>query len=155
MRARHSVVTATLVAILVGVAAVGSVPADPGPPARRGRLAMRAHREALGRLDLSQQQKDRLRASVDEARPRLDALRARVCADLAGLRALMSGESPDPTAIGRAVLEVKQSRAALQAARRALREATLSLLSPEQRLELEGYIEGRQDALHPRGHRRW
>jgi Spy/CpxP family protein refolding chaperone len=154
MRARYFVVTASLAAVILGVTVVGSVQADPGPAERRERFAMRTHREALGRLDLSQQQKDQLRASVEEARPRLDALRARVRADLAELRALTDTESPDPAAIGHAVLEVKQSREALRAARRSLHEATVALLSPEQRLELEGYVQGRRDALRLGPHRR-
>jgi len=154
MRARYFVVTASLAAVILGVTVVGSVQADPGPAERRGRLAMRAHRQALARLELSQQQQDRLRASVEEARPRLEALRARVRADLAEVGALTSAESPDQAAIGRAVLEVKRSREALRAARRSLHEATIALLSPEQRLELEGYVQGRRDALRLGLHRR-
>jgi len=118
----------------------------------RGRAVARAARAAFARLGLSDQQKQQIRAIRAQFHPAVVSLRAQFRVDRVALRAAMQAQAPDPTAVGNAALKVRQDREAVRAQLKSLRDATLDVLTAEQRAQLKGYMEAWRD-LHRRGAR--
>jgi Spy/CpxP family protein refolding chaperone len=119
-------------------------------PHREGQRPGGAVRAALEKLDLTQAQKDRLRELVLEARPGLQALRGQRQADRAALHAALEAPTPDPSTIGSLMVKMKQGREMVRAERQRLHDATLSVLTPEQRVRFEAYLDAFK-ALRRRG----
>jgi len=124
---------------VTAVVATGTALAQP----ERGQFHPgKAWRAALQRLDLSTDQQQRIKELAETARPRLAALHDQNRASRATVKALIEAATPDPTAIGTAMLQVRTGRDALRAEAKKLRNDTLALLTPEQRARLEGMREG-------------
>lgn len=124
--------------------AAGTALAQPEPGQFRPGKAWHA---ALQRLDLSTDQQQRIKGLAETARPRLTALREQHTANRATVKALMEATTPDPTAIGNAMLKTRNDRGALRTEAKRLRDDTLALLTPEQRARLEGMREGLREGM--------
>jgi len=138
-RAVKWAVGATAVVIAV-VAASGAFARPQRPTAElRGAGAFRA---GLAKVGLSAEQREKIRGILVAERPRLEALRGERSTSKAALDASLQGPDPDPTAVGSALLRTRADRQALRAERTKVREQTLSVLTPEQRATLAGYLAG-------------
>lgn len=138
MRAKKAVAVVGAAAMLVATGAFAAFGPRGGREGRRPGAGIKA---VLAKLDLSQEQKDRIRGFAEAARPQMQALREQQQANRAALRALVDAATPDAKAIGEAMLKVKAGREALKAERQKLHDATVSVLTPEQRVKLETYLE--------------
>jgi Spy/CpxP family protein refolding chaperone len=128
-------------AVLTGTLAVAAV--YPGPGGQKAKPGIGpAYRVALARVGLTTEQKGRIRAIVVAERPNVEALRGQQQTSKAALDAALQAPSPDPTAVGNALLRTRADRQALRAEMKKLRNQTVSVLTPEQRAKLDGYLEG-------------
>jgi Spy/CpxP family protein refolding chaperone len=117
--------------------------------------AGRVLRGALAQLDLSQEQKDKVKAVVEAEKPGLETLGARHRADALALRDVAAAAQPDPKAVGEAYLKVSQNRVAAKAAREKVLVKIEALLTSAQKAKFEGYIQAAKDAARGaarRGH---
>jgi Spy/CpxP family protein refolding chaperone len=104
-----------------------------------GRFA-RGIRAALATLDLSQDQKDKIKASFETMKPQRQALGTKAKADRQALEALMAAANPDPAAVGAATLQVRANRQAVRAQMETMRTNLAAILTPAQQAKLEGYL---------------
>jgi len=140
---------AGIVAIVLAGSATGF--ALVGPDGRMGdRRGARAYRAALGRVGLSREQRDTIRTIISAERPNLEALRAKQQTSKAELDAALQAPNPDPAVVGGALLRTRADRQALRAELRKVREQTVSVLTPEQKAKLDGYLDGLR-AMRRRG----
>src|SRR5947207_12045631 len=130
-----------LAAGLAGSPALAADHAGPGGGRMGGGL-----RRALASLDLSQDQKDKVKAIVAAEKPAIQSLREGMRADASELKSLASAQSADPAAIGAAFLKVRADREAMKAERQKVLAQIEGVLTPDQRTKLDGYL----SALHGR-----
>ena len=114
-----------------------------------GHRGGRALRRALASLDLTQAQKDGIKAAVQGERDAMQALRAQMKDDARQLHAIADTQGADAASVGRAFLKVKSDRDALKAERQKIRGKIEAVLTPDQKTKLEGYLSALKDA-HPR-----
>jgi Spy/CpxP family protein refolding chaperone len=103
-----------------------------------GRFA-RGIRAALATLDLSQDQKDKIKASFEARKPELQTLGAKAKTDRQALDALLAAPNPDPAAVGAAMLKVHANRQAMRTQMETMRTDLDAILTPEQQAKLKGY----------------
>lgn len=120
---------------LAGVLAAGTALAQPAP----GHFA-RAIRAAMATLDLSDEQKDEIKAIFASHKDDGTAFHAQVKADRDALKAAASAEKPDAVLVGTAFLKVRADRQAAAAKMKAVRAEIDAVLTPEQRAKLDGWI---------------
>ena len=99
-----------------------------------------AYLSCLRIVDLTDVQKADVKALLEAARPKLDALHVTLKADREALRAAVGATTPDPCAIGKAFLKVGADVKAIGEELKALRTAIEALLTPEQKAKLEGCL---------------
>ena len=75
-------------------------------------------------------------------RPTLQALRGKQQTSKAELDAAIQAPNPDPTAVGNAFLKSRADRQALHAEMRNVRAQSVSVLTPEQKAKIDGYLDG-------------
>lgn len=124
--------------VLTGALAAGAALAQPAPGGP-GRFA-RGIRAAMATLDLSDAQKDKVRAIFASHRDEGAAIREQARAHREALRAAASAPSPDPAAVGAAFLKVRADRDGAIAKMKAVKAEIDAVLSPEQRARLEGWL---------------
>jgi len=136
---RHQLTrTLTLTAVLSAlILAAGPALAQPAPRGSDHRGALAAYRAALARVGLSEEQQAEIRAIAEGARKQEQVLRAQHLADRAQLKVLLAAEDPEPVAIGNAVLALENHREQMRSARREAHEATLAVLTHDQRIAFE------------------
>lgn len=117
-------------------------------PGREGHRPGGAVRAALEKLDLTQAQKDRLRELAEAARPGLQAQREQWQADRAALRVALDAPKADATTIGTLMLKMKQGREVAKGERQQLHDATLDVLTSEQRIRFEAYLDAFKTMRH-------
>lgn len=100
----------------------------------------RGLRAALATVDLTQDQKDKIKASFEAKKPELSALREKAKTDREALRALVTAANPDPAAVGVATLKVHANRQAMRARMEEMRTNLAAILTPEQVAKLDGWI---------------
>ncbi len=130
----------------------------PGGPGGRPGIghAQRVLRGALAQLDLSQEQKDKVKAVIDAEKAGMQTMAARHQADALTLRDLAAAAQPDPKAVGEAFLKVKQNRDTAKAAREKVVGKVEAILTPAQKAKFQGYIQASKDAGHgAAGRRGW
>lgn len=138
-------ILAAAVAALTAAAPAFAQPGPPGPPA--GPMAHRAHHpfahilRCLAVVNLTDAQKDEIRAVLEAARPEAEAIAARLRADREALKAEIEKTPPDPCAVGSAALQLHSDREAARALFQTVRDAVLALLTPEQKARLAGCLE--------------
>ncbi len=106
-------------------------------------------RGALRSLNLDENQKDQVLAKLSAQRGQARPLRDKMKADHQAFRAAVDVANPDPAAVGRAFLKVREDREAMKAERKAFRENIRPILTDEQNAKLDGYVK----ALHEHSHR--
>ena len=123
--------------ILAGALAAGTfiAQAQPAP----GRFA-RGVRAAMATLDLSDAQKDKVKAIFASHKDEGLAFHAQAKADREALKAAASAANPDPAAVGAAFLKVRANGEAVKAKMKAVRTEIDAVLTPEQRAKLDGWI---------------
>lgn len=121
--------------LLAGALAAGTALAQPAP----GRFA-RGIRAAMATLDLSDAQKDKVKAIFTSHKDEGMAFHAQAKADREALKAAASAASPDPAAVGAAFLKVRADGQAAAAKMKAVRTEIDAVLTPEQRAKLDGWI---------------
>ena len=129
---------AALVLALVAVPLLAAAPSTGAPAAPKGPVA-----EYLGCLrivDLTDAQKADVKALVEAARPKLEALHATRKADREALVAAATAATPDPCVVGAAFLKVEADTKAIGAELKTLFTAIEALLTPEQKAKLEGCL---------------
>jgi periplasmic protein CpxP/Spy len=98
-------------------------------------------RAVLEKLDLSSEQQAKIKEYAQASRPALRQARDQVRADRSTLKVLMDSPNPDPTALGNATLKLKASRQAMRGEMSKLRDATESVMTPEQKAKFEAYLD--------------
>ena len=132
-------VAAALALALVAVPLLAvDPPAGRRPQRPQGPLA--GYLRCLRIVDLTEVQKADVKALLEAARPKLEALHVTLKADREALRAAVTATTPDPCAIGTAFLKVEADVKAIGEELKALRTAIEALLTPEQKAKLEGCL---------------
>ena len=128
-------------AVLLTGALAGSALAQPGPggPGGQHKLAQ-GIRAALSTLDLSDAQKEKIKAIFESHKEEGAALRAKTKADREALKAAASAAKPDPAVVGAAFLNVRADGEAAKAKMKAVRAEIDAVLTPEQKAKLDGWI---------------
>ncbi len=126
--------------VIAGVAASGAL-AEP-QRVTTGQRGAAPFRVALAKAGLSAEQRERIRGIMSAERPSLEALRGKRLTSKAELDAALLAPNPDPTAVGNALLKTRADRQALRAEMEKVREQTVSVLTPDQRATLDGYVAG-------------
>ena len=127
-------------AIALSLLLAGSA-ADAGQGFRGGREGApgRGIRAALASLDLTDDQKAKVKGLLEGERPKFEALRQEGRAAREALRTATKAATPDPAAVGAAFLRVDAHRSAMRAERNVSRQKLEALLTTEQRAKLEGW----------------
>lgn len=109
---------------------------------------------ALRHLDLSDTQKEQIKAKLEAAKPNLQALRDQGKVDRDALKALLDAPNPDKQAVGEATIRLHEHRQAVRAEMERTRTEIEALLTPEQREKLAEMKERRQERREDRRERR-
>ncbi|HEY3351341.1 MAG TPA: periplasmic heavy metal sensor [Thermoanaerobaculia bacterium] len=124
--------------LLAGALAAGAALAQSGPGGP-GRFA-RGIRAAMATLDLSDAQKEKVKAIFESHKEEGAALRAQTRTDREALKAAASAAKPDPALVGAAFLKVRADGETARAKMKAVRAEIDAVLTPEQRAKLDGWI---------------
>ena len=124
--------------LLAGALATGAVLAQPAPGGP-GRFA-RGIRAAMATLDLTDAQKEKVKAIFASHRDEGQAFRDQARANRTALKAAASAPNPDPAEVGAAFLKVRADGQAAKAKMQAVKAEIDAVLTPEQRAKLEGWI---------------
>lgn len=143
-----------MLALPVALALAAPAAADPGRGAGPARAEHRLLRGALRSLDLTAEQRDKVRAAFEAQRESFRALREKARADRMAVRDLLEQPNPNASAVGAAVLKAHQNRVALRKQRESARAAIEAILTPEQRAKFAGYVAAARDAFEARRGRR-
>jgi protein CpxP len=146
------VITLALTLALAASAAIaqssGSTPDEGGQ--KRQRSERRARKEGfkhrggnlmggglIRRLDLTEAQREQLKSIHESRRESMAALRSEIRAKRQELRQASSGDTFNEALAAEKLSEIARLEAKLMAERFAIHQATLSILTPEQKLKLE------------------
>jgi periplasmic protein CpxP/Spy len=136
----------TTATVALGLLLAGSPALGQGYRGGRERAPGRGIRAALATLDLTDAQKEKVRALFEAEKPKHEALRLEGRTAREALEAAASAEQPDPAAVGAAFLRVQANRKTAKAERSASKEKLEALLTPEQRAKLEGWMAAHRQA---------
>mgnify|MGYP001152454281 CR=1 FL=1 len=127
-------------AVVLGFVLAGSA-ALAGQGFRAGREGApgRGLRAALASLDLTDSQKEKVKALLEAEKPKFEALRHEGRAAREALKSASEAPTPDPAAVGAAFLKVKALRGTARAERDSSRKALEALLTAEQKAKLDGW----------------
>ena len=125
-------------ALAVALVAAPLLAVEAPPAAPKGPLA--GYLRCLGIVGLTDDQKADVKELLDAAKPEMETLLATLRTDRAALRTAVAAATPDPCAVGAAVLEVEADMKAIREATKELRTAIEALLTPEQKAKLEGCL---------------
>ena len=121
--------------LLAGALVAGTALAQHHP----GRFA-RGVRAAMATLDLTDAQKNQVKAIFASHRSDGMALREQAKANRQALKAAASAQDPEPAAVGAAFLKVRADGQAVAGKLKAVRAEIDAVLTPEQRAKLDGWI---------------
>ena len=99
----------------------------------------RGIRAALASLDLTDDQKAKVKELLEGERPKYEALRQEGRTAREALRTATASATPDPATVGAAFLRVDAHRKTMRAERESSRQKLEALLTAEQRAKLEGW----------------
>ena len=94
----------------------------------------------MATLDLSDTQKDKVKAIFASHKDEGLAFHAQAKADREALKAAASAANPDPAAVGAAFLKVRANGEAVKSKMKAVRTEIDAVLTPDQRAKLDGWI---------------
>lgn len=123
--------------LLAGALAAGAALAQPAPG--QGRLA-RGIRAAMATLDLTDAQKEKVKAIFAAHKDEAVAFHTQAKANRDALKAAASAASPEPAIVGAAFLKVRADGQAAKAKIQAVRTEIDAVLTLEQRAKLDGWI---------------
>ena len=126
-------------ALALGLSLAGTMARAADGPGRGGRAA-RGIRAALASLDLSEDQKTKVKAIFEAERETGKAIREERRSANEALKAAAEAPTPDPAAVGRAFLKVDANRKAIKAEMEKIHQKVNALLTPAQQSKLEGYM---------------
>ncbi len=130
-----------VLALAVLLGAAGAASAQPAPGAGPGRRPfLRALRGGLAAVNLTDDQKTKIRAIFQARRDSGAELALQMRADAKSLRDLAGAASPDPAAVGAAYLKVKANRDQARAMGQSLLAEVKGVLTPDQATKLDGYF---------------
>ena len=109
------------------------------PPGRGGGRMGGMLRHALGALDLSQDQKDKIHEILQAEKPALQSLREQMRTDRRALRDAADSNA-DAATVGNAFLKLRSDRQAMRAERDKVKTQIETLLTPEQKAKFEGFL---------------
>jgi Spy/CpxP family protein refolding chaperone len=145
MKGKAGVMVAVLAA--TGVLAGAALAQGPG----RGRPGGARGKDALAEyLGLSTEQREQLRAMRVQHREDDRPLREEGRRLHEKLRTALEAKSPDPAAVGAAMIEVQQHRQKMEASREAFQGRMKAQLTPEQQTRLEAFEAARDAQRGPR-----
>lgn len=132
-------------AVVLGLLLAAS-PTLAGPGRREGRPGGMGGdlRRALAALDLTEDQKTKMKELFENGRQRRETLRQEGRTAREALRAAAGAAAPDPAAVGAAFLRLKAHREALRTERESARTSLEALLTPEQKAKLDGWRAARR-----------
>ena len=125
-------------ALAVALVAAPLLAAEAPPAAPKGPLA--GYLRCLGIVGLTDVQKADVKELLEAAKPEMETLLATLRTDRAALRTAVAAATPDPCAVGTALLKVEADLKAIREATAELRAAIEALLTPEQKAKLEGCL---------------
>jgi Spy/CpxP family protein refolding chaperone len=133
---------AATAALLLATAAYAQLGPGPmaGPGGGPGRQIVRALRTALATLDLTDDQKAKIKAVFEAKRAGFEALRTEMRADAKALHEAANAATPDPATVGAAFLKLKENRADAKDQFDALIVDVKAVLTADQRTRLEASI---------------
>jgi Spy/CpxP family protein refolding chaperone len=105
------------------------------------------YRAALAKLNLSQDQKDQIKARVETEKPVLEVLAQQRKDDAEALHAVAAATPPDPATVGAAFLKVRADGLSLRAEVKKLHDSIVALLTPEQKAAFEAYLDAFKSRL--------
>lgn len=127
----------TTAAAALALALAGGAAAQPaGPHGGRGMARI------MDALDLTEAQRPKVQALLEDQRASVRGLHEAMAADRQELRNALEAAQPDATVVGKAMLKVKADREAMKARREALRASLKKVLTPEQNAKLDGFFAG-------------
>jgi Spy/CpxP family protein refolding chaperone len=94
----------------------------------------------MATLDLSDAQKEKIKAIFESHKGEGQALHVQAKADRDALKAAASAAKPDPAVVGAAFLKVRADGEAAKAKMAAVKAEVEAVLTPEQTAKLEGWI---------------
>ena len=125
----------------LGVALAASAqPFGAGGPGGHGGPFLRALRGGLATLDLSDDQKAKIRTILESKRDAAQGLALTMRTDAKALHDLAAAPNPDPAAVGAAFLKLKADRDAVRGAAEGVLGEIKGVLTPEQQTKLDGYL---------------
>ena len=132
--------------------AVDRPAAPPAPEGQAPHGPLAGYLRCLHIVDLTDVQKADVKALLEAARPKLEALHVTLRADREALRAAVTATPPDPCLVGAAFLKVEADVKAIGEELKTLRTAIEALLTAEQKAKLEGCLRApRPDAAEDEG----
>ena len=136
----------TTATVALGLLLAGSAAFAEGFRGGREGAPGRGIRAALATLDLTDDQKAKVRALFEAEKPKYEALRQEGRAAQQALRAAADAEKADPLAVGAAYLRVDANRKTARAERTGTRQKLDALLTAEQRARLDGWVAAHRQA---------
>ena len=135
--------TAAIVAGALVVAVVAGVAfAQAGFGERSRRPLLRAYMEGLQQCGLSPEQQDKAKAILEGSKTTMRSVGDQLKADRANLKVALDATTPDPTAVGTAMLKLRGDRQAVKNQLKKTNDAVLTVLNPDQKARFEGYLDG-------------
>jgi Spy/CpxP family protein refolding chaperone len=123
--------------LVAGALAAGTAIAQAQPAPGRFAGGIRA---AMATLDLTDAQKEKVKAIFASHKDEGMAFHAQAKSDRGALKAAASAVKPDPAVVGAAFLKVRADGQAAAAKMKAVRTEIDAVLTPEQRAKLDGWI---------------
>ena len=103
-------------------------------------ITSRALRGGLATLDLSDDQKAKIRTILESKRDAAQGLTLTMRTDAKALHDLAAAPNPDPAAVGAAFLKLKADRDAVRGAAEGVLGEIKGVLTSEQQTKLDGYL---------------
>lgn len=110
-----------------------------------GRHPFQGFHRALASLDLTEAQRDQVKALAEVQKSALLPLHEQMKSDRMALRVAVEAPNPEPAAVGAAFLKVHANREATKARMEEFRGKLTPILTPQQNARLDGFL----SALRP------
>lgn len=133
----------TFIMATAGAALAAGMPPTGGGPGWRGHGG--PLKGALASLNLSADQQAKVQAVLAQEQPQFAALREQAQSARLALKATMQVATPDPAAVGSALLKVRAAREAVRAEMTKVHDALVPILTPDQAAKFSGYIQALKD----------